>query len=203
MKRLIILQLISICVPNLAATLHAEINHEEILRRVEEGVVGGVLFLGRNVSVSTELRRMVDQVRHCKCMYVPIVAIDEEGGVIERLGHVQGFEPTPSAAEIGKKDSAVARAAYAQRAEKLAYIGFNMNMAPVVDLNIEANNPVIGRLDRSFSRSPQTAISRASVFVEEHHKRGLATCLKHFPGHGSSTSDSHDGIADVTNTWSI
>jgi beta-N-acetylhexosaminidase len=228
MKRFIILQLIPIFVLNLAATLHAEINHDEILRRVvgqkiivgffghatddpdfkramknlEDGVVGGVLFLGRNVSDSTELRRMVDQIRHCKCMYTPIVAIDEEGGVIERLGHAQGFEPTPSAAEIGKKDSAVARAAYARLAEKLAYIGFNMNLAPVVDLNIEANNPVIGRLDRSFSRSPKVAISRASVFIEEHHKRGIATCLKHFPGHGSSISDSHEGIADVSKTWS-
>jgi beta-N-acetylhexosaminidase len=227
-KRSIILQLMPIFVLAFAATLHAETSRDDILRRIvgqkiivgffgrsvedpdfkrvmknlEEGTVGGVLFLGRNVSNSTDLRRMVDQVRHCKCIYAPLVAIDEEGGVIERLGHAQGFEPTPSAAEIGEKDSAIARTAYARLAEKLAYIGFNMNLAPVVDLKIDGNNPVIGRLGRSFSGSPTVVVSRAAVFIEEHHKRGIATCLKHFPGHGSSISDSHDGIADVTKTWS-
>jgi beta-N-acetylhexosaminidase len=173
-----------------------------VLKNLEQGIVGGVLFLGRNISNKTDLEIMVRDVKNCKCAKTPLIAIDEEGGVIERLGETKGFENTASAAEIGRGNEEKARVAYAQLANKLSELGFNMNLAPVVDLNVNPTNPIIGQLNRSFSRSPQTVSQYASIFIEEHHKHGIATALKHFPGHGSSSTDSHDSIVSVEKSWS-
>jgi beta-N-acetylhexosaminidase len=173
-----------------------------VLKNLEQGFVGGVLFLGRNISSKTDLELMVREVKNCKCDVPPLIAIDEEGGVIERLGESQGFEHTASAAEVGRENEAKARTDYERLAKKLSDIGFNMNLAPVVDLNLNPKNPIIGRLDRSFSSLPLAVSLYASIFIEEHHKRGIATALKHFPGHGSSSDDSHDSIANVETSWS-
>jgi beta-N-acetylhexosaminidase len=173
-----------------------------VIRDLEQGFVGGVLFLGRNISNKTDLELMVREVKNCKCAVLPLIAIDEEGGVIERLGELQGFNHTASAAEVGREDEAKAKADYALLARKLSDVGFNINLAPVVDLNTNPTNPIIGRLNRSFSSSPEVVSRYASIFIEEHHKRGIATALKHFPGHGSSTSDSHEAIANVETSWS-
>ena len=173
-----------------------------VIRDLEQGFVGGVLFLGRNISNKTDLELMVREVKNCKCAVLPLIAIDEEGGVIERLGELQGFIHTASAAEVGREDEAKARADYGRLAKKLSDVGFNINLAPVVDLNINPTNPIIGRLNRSFSSSPEIVSRYASIFLEEHHKQGIATALKHFPGHGSSTNDSHEAIANVETSWS-
>jgi beta-N-acetylhexosaminidase len=95
-----------------------------------------------------------------------------------------------------------ARSEYKKLAQELAATGFNMNLAPVVDLNINKSNPIIGMLNRSFSDNPETVSRYASIFIEEHRKQGVLTALKHFPGHGSSAQDSHETVADVETTWS-
>ena len=105
-----------------------------VLKNLEQGIVGGVLFLGRNISTRTDLEIMVRDVRNCKCAKTPLIAIDEEGGVIERLGETKGFENTPSAAEIGGGSEGEARAAYQRLANKLSELGFNTNLAPVVEI---------------------------------------------------------------------
>lgn len=80
-------------------------------------------------------------------------------------------------------------------------LGFNLNLGPVVDLNINPDNPIIGRLGRSYADDPKRVESYARAFVDGHRANGVLTSLKHFPGHGSSISDSHKGSADVTKTW--
>jgi len=87
-------------------------------------------------------------------------------------------------------------------AQTLASVGVNLNLAPVVDLNVNPTNPIIGALGRSFSADPSVVTTQAEAFVEGHRSVGVRTTLKHFPGHGSSTADSHLGVVDVTNTWS-
>ena len=81
-------------------------------------------------------------------------------------------------------------------------VGINMNYAPVVDLAVNANNPVIAKVRRSYSSEPLIVTKHAMSCILAHHENGVKTILKHFPGHGSSTADSHKGIVDVTNTWS-
>jgi beta-N-acetylhexosaminidase len=86
--------------------------------------------------------------------------------------------------------------------QKLSSLGFNLNLGPVVDLDRNPQNPVISRLERSYGKNADTVIKYAAAFIEEHRKRRILTVLKHFPGHGSSSVDSHAGVADVQSSWS-
>ena len=87
-------------------------------------------------------------------------------------------------------------------ASTLSELGINLNFAPVVDLNRNPENPIIAKKERSFSQNPEVVISHAKQFIKAHAESGILTCIKHFPGHGSSASDSHLGFVDVTQTWS-
>jgi beta-N-acetylhexosaminidase len=132
-----------------------------------------------------------------------IVAIDEEGGEVARLGPDHGFPATVSAAALGRRNDP----AYTQErgqaiARTLGSVGVNLNLAPVVDLNVNPDNPIIGALDRSFSANPAVVTAQALAFIAGHHTERLHCTLKHFPGHGSSTGDTHLGVVDVTHTWS-
>ncbi|MFW5723802.1 MAG: glycoside hydrolase family 3 protein [Halochromatium sp.] len=87
-------------------------------------------------------------------------------------------------------------------AQTLADNGLNLNFAPVVDLNRNPDNPIIGRLERSFSADPHQVVQHAAAVVRAQQRRGILSTLKHFPGHGSAGADSHTEVVDVTDTWS-
>jgi beta-N-acetylhexosaminidase len=91
---------------------------------------------------------------------------------------------------------------YGVMADHLAALGFTANFGPVVDLALNPANPVIARYGRSFGAAPHDVVAFARAFVHAHDEAGVATALKHFPGHGSSTADSHDGAIDLNPTWS-
>lgn len=132
-----------------------------------------------------------------------LISVDAEGGRVARLDPALGFPATESAAALGARDDpAYTQLAAAQIATTLAAAGINLNLAPVVDVNVNPNNPIIGALDRSFSADPEGVTSHAGAFVRGHHERQVLTTLKHFPGHGSSTGDTHLGVVEVTDTWS-
>ncbi|HEX6473838.1 MAG TPA: glycoside hydrolase family 3 N-terminal domain-containing protein, partial [Candidatus Limnocylindria bacterium] len=131
-----------------------------------------------------------------------LIAVDEEGGQVARLGPDHGFPPTVSAAELGAEDDVrVTRRAGRDIARTLRAAGINLNLAPVVDLNLNPDNPIIGALDRSFGADPDLVHRQAAAFMDGHRAIGVWTTLKHFPGHGSATGDTHLGVVDVTDTW--
>ena len=131
-----------------------------------------------------------------------LIAVDEEGGQVARLGPDHGFPPTQSAAELGEHDNVrITRRAGRGIALTLLQAGINLNLAPVVDLNLNPANPIIGALDRSFGADPELVHRQGAAFIQGHHAVGVRTTLKHFPGHGSSTGDTHLGVVDVTDTW--
>jgi beta-N-acetylhexosaminidase len=131
------------------------------------------------------------------------VAVDAEGGLINRLKQRYGFIPIPSHQELGKKDNLEETERFSSfLAQELSLLGFNLNFAPVVDLNLNPENPVIGGLGRSFSEDPGKVFNHARAFISGQHKYGILTSIKHFPGHGSSKEDSHKGLVDVTDTYS-
>jgi beta-N-acetylhexosaminidase len=86
-------------------------------------------------------------------------------------------------------------------ARGIAAEGFSVNFGPVADLNTNPNNQIIARFGRAFSAEVETVIAYDEAFIKAHHAAGLITALKHFPGHGSSTADSHEGFVDITRTW--
>lgn len=129
-----------------------------------------------------------------------LIAVDAEGGSVNRLKSENGFLDILSAKEMGK-NLETAKKESEKLANELKELGFNMNLAPVVDVDINANNPIIGKLDRSFSSDPNKVITSAEAFIKAHSDKNIITVAKHFPGHGSSTSDSHLAMVDVTDTY--
>jgi beta-N-acetylhexosaminidase len=86
-------------------------------------------------------------------------------------------------------------------AQNLASLGFNLNLAPVVDLDANPDNPIIKGKGRSFAADPEAVTRHAMEFMQAHRNHGILTCAKHFPGHGSAAGDTHLGMVDVTTTW--
>jgi beta-N-acetylhexosaminidase len=131
-----------------------------------------------------------------------LVAVDQEGGRVSRFKQERGFPGTPPAVELGSSPDLRATIDSArQTARMLRDVGVNLNLAPVVDLNVYEKNPIIGRYGRSFSADPEVVAAHSAVWIREHRRRGILSCLKHFPGHGSSRTDSHLGFVDITETW--
>ncbi len=156
----------------------------------------------RNIDSPDQLRALTDQIaRYAQPQ--PFISIDQEGGFVARLSPERGFPATQSAAQLGAiDDPATTYAAADGIAATLEAARINLNFAPVVDLNVNPNNPIIGAYDRSFSADPDVVSRNAAEFIRAHHDHGILCALKHFPGHGSSTGDSHLGFVDVTDTWS-
>lgn len=116
---------------------------------------------------------MTRQIRACKCRSIPFIAIDEEVGTIERLGRNIGLEETPSAAKVAQESVASARQTYGSLVQKLSSLYFNTNLGPVVDLDKNPNNPVIGRLHRSLGGDAPKVARYAATFIREHRKQHI------------------------------
>jgi beta-N-acetylhexosaminidase len=155
----------------------------------------------RNVSSPAQLKSLTATLQNAAGGDL-LIAIDQEGGRVNRLKERLGFPATVSAKRLGSIDNQDTTRAYASRtAGVLRELGINMNFAPVVDLDLNPDNPVIGGIERSFGSTSEIVTRHARLFVEAHRGMGVATVLKHFPGHGSSAGDTHLGVTDVTDTW--
>jgi beta-N-acetylhexosaminidase len=182
-----------------------------IVADIRDHALGGVVLFDYDTPTATPVRniaspeQLVSLVGGLQAVAaVPlIVAVDEEGGRVARLDQRHGFPPTVSAQAMGERaDLAFTRQEATGMARTLRAAGINLNLAPVVDLNVNPTNPIIGALGRSFSADPTVVTAQAGAFIDAHHQVGVACTLKHFPGHGSSTGDTHLGVVDVTATWS-
>jgi beta-N-acetylhexosaminidase len=186
-------------------------DNSPIVRDIADRHIGGVVLYDydvpadipiRNIESPAQLKKLIAKLQAASPIPL-LVAIDQEGGNVSRLKQSAGFPPTVSAQYLGSiNDLSLTRRHADQIAETLAELGINLNLAPVVDLNTNPDNPIIGRLGRSFSANPEIVTSHAAEFIKAHRRYGVLCALKHFPGHGSSTGDSHLGLTDVTSTWS-
>lgn len=178
---------------------------QAVRRQLAEGVIGGVVLFPENIASPEQLKSLTAFLRNARLSPAPFIAVDQEGGKVQRLDKWNGHGRFPSAASVAKNPSyaspEAAERLYGEMAKELAEAGFNMNLGPVVDLNLNPNNPVIGARDRSFGADPEVVISLATSFIKAHRAANIATVAKHFPGHGSSTADSHKTLADISETW--
>jgi beta-N-acetylhexosaminidase len=174
-----------------------------LIGEIAKGQIGGVMYLKTNVTTLAAVKAMNAAFKAASPTLPPFISLDQEGGRVQRLTSDVGFAEMPSAQDVSRNDTpAEARAIYLKTAKALAGLGFNLNFGPVVDLNVNPDNPIIGKYGRSFGTDPNRVAKYASAFIEAHHEAGVLTALKHFPGHGSSTSDSHKGFVDISSTWS-
>ncbi len=181
-----------------------------VVEQIRAGQVGGVVLFDvdvltgepvRNVRSPDQVRAIVDGLQRAAGGSL-LVAVDQEGGRVMRLKDKHGFSPAASQRELAQRGVTATREQAAQTARTLSQLGINLNLAPVVDLDVNPKSPAIGALDRSFSADTQVVSEHARAVIEGHHERGVLTAVKHFPGHGSAVADSHRGFVDVSSTWS-
>lgn len=157
---------------------------------LEEIKPGGVIIFGRNIESAIQLRKLLDDVRS-SINLTPLLGIDQEGGLVDRLRRIS--TPMPAARAIRQHgDLAGARALGRITGEILRLLGFNMNFAPVMSIMTEDRDLLSnGLYSRSFGRSPGEVLGYTMVYLRGLQGTGCLGCTKHFPGIGAGEIDSH------------
>ena len=179
--------------------------------------LGGVILFDKDLTTDTYGKNLQNQPQ-IKCLThklnhyanktsvdgkrLPLlIAIDYEGGAVDRLTKIDGCMTTLKARELTRLVKEELEEELIQMALTLKTLGFNLNFAPVVDLDLNHNYGIIGKLDRCFSADPAVVTQMARQFVNVFNRYGIACCYKHFPGHGSALGDTHEGFVDVSETY--
>lgn len=168
---------------------------DELKAALVQYPVGGIILFARNIQTPEQLTALNAALANMEPIS-PFLAVDEEGGLVARLGNHKAFDlPTyKSAGAVGSSGNAedalqmgLTIGGYLQE------YGFNLDFAPVADVNTNPNNPVIGT--RAFSDQPEIAAQMAAAFRDGLREKGIIATFKHFPGHGDTDQDSHSGLA--------
>jgi beta-N-acetylhexosaminidase len=155
---------------------------------------GGVILFSRNLESVEQIVELTNDLQRCSPKSPLLISIDQEGGRVTRLP--KGFTIFPPCQVLGRcKSSELAYAAAATIATELRAVGINMNMAPVLDVNSNPDNPVIG--DRAFGSTPDVVSELALVTAAGLQDNKVVACGKHFPGHGDTNADSHKELPVV------
>jgi len=179
---------------------------DPLMQEIRTNMLGGIILFEKNIAKTDSKEQLKKLIATMKAAApIPLlVSIDEEGGKVHRLKEKYGFVSMPSAAYLGKLENSDSTLFYNRRlAAELAELGINFNYAPTLDIALNPDNKVIVQRERSFSPLEEVVSKHALLCIQAHHENGVKTILKHFPGHGSSTGDSHVGIVDVTQTWNF
>lgn len=165
----------------------------ESRKLLDEISPGGVCLFARNIREAAQTRNFLDEISACLPIQ-PLLSIDQEGGLVDRLRRV--VTPMPSAVSLENVENVKKLAAIT--AEVLQILGFNMNFAPVVDV-IDANRgkQSNGIYSRNFGNSKEAAAEYAESYLNEMQSGGIVGSLKHFPGLGASRVDSHEELPSV------
>ena len=177
---------------------------DPIVQDIRQGRLGGVILFAKNIADTNSVIRL-KQLTYGLQAQTPVplfIAIDQEGGRVNRLKPKYGFPKSVTAAYLGALNNPDTTRFYAQlTAGTLAALGFNVNFAPVLDLASNPDNPIIAKYERAYSADPRVVATHAGITIRQHSRLKVITVGKHFPGHGSSQHDTHKGMADVTDTW--
>jgi beta-N-acetylhexosaminidase len=171
---------------------------ETTKKSIEARPVGGLVYFSANLQDRSQVQKLLSGAQ--SFAKTPMfLGVDEEGGIVSRVGGNSALGTTkhPSAADVGKTaDMKTAFEVGKTMANELMELGFNLNFAPVADVITNPDNTEIG--SRAYSADPETAAAMVAAMVQGLQHNGMISCLKHFPGHGSTAADSHLG-ASVSN----
>lgn len=181
----------------------------EAQRMLSETNIGGVILFdydtptksyGRNIKTKAEATKLISDLQsHAK---TPLfISIDEEGGKVSRLKKVPGFIPTLSVAKLSLKTDTQVQSIAKGLGQILSSYGFNMNFAPVLDVNVNKKSPAIGAVGRSFSHLQSVVARKGMAFSKGLEQSNIIPVGKHYPGHGSAFADTHKGFVDITNSF--
>lgn len=164
--------------------------------------IGGFCVFAYHIADQVQLDSMVRTLKSGRRVN-PLLCIDEEGGRVARLGnhpafpHLRRFPNLQERAGIYGRDSIYATANYIGR--YLKEYGFDVDFAPIADVDTNSDNPVIGV--RALSKDPAQAAEMVCAYMHGLHDAGVVSCLKHYPGHGDTSGDSHKGFVSISRTW--
>ena len=164
--------------------------------------LGGIILYARNVHSPAQLQNLTKAFKDVNPSI--FISVDQEGGKVQRLNEKNGFKNFPSAHNISETITPINayNLVFKPIALMLSTYSINLNFAPVVDVNNKENPcDVIGKLERSYSDDPNIVTEYAREFIKAHNEYGIASCIKHFPGHGYALYDSHHAQVDVTDTY--
>ena len=160
--------------------------------------VGGIIYFSENIYNEGQISDMI-RLSQEYARYPLFIGVDEEGGRVSRLSSIGVTDTLEPMATYGAQgDTARVREIGQTLGTQLGSVGFNIDFAPVADVVTNPNNTEIG--DRSFSSDPQVAADMVAAMVEGLQSSGTISCLKHFPGHGSTEADSHEGLSVTSRT---
>lgn len=185
-----------------------------VVQWLQKDGLGGVLLFdydlpakkhGKNLRDKAQIKQLNHDLNHYSSLNknaLPLlIAIDYEGGAVDRLSKVEHCMKTMQPCEQGLLSDADLYKEVQAMASTIKDLGFNLNFAPVVDLNLNDQQGILGKLGRCFSSDPELVSKAAKQFVQAFSEHGIACSYKHFPGHGSATGDTHEGFVDVTDTY--
>ncbi|MCD7879906.1 MAG: beta-N-acetylhexosaminidase [Candidatus Gastranaerophilales bacterium] len=165
-----------------------EYNSNKYFKNLLKNALGGVIFFTQNIETKAQITELISNLK--KEAVIPMFySIDQEGGRVERTENIYGGKRYLSAKYAYEKGCDFLKTQTAQIAKELKTYGFNMNFAPVLDVNTNVKNPIIG--ERAFSSDTQDVISASKIVISEYINNGIIPVGKHFPGHGAAESDSH------------
>ena len=179
---------------------------DSLFIELSKNKIGGIILFEKNINPKNsfdELQKLLKRIQAIN-NHSMFIAIDEEGGKVNRLKEKYGFHKTRSAKSLGEENNLDSTYYYAKKTSRLLNnLGININYAPTLDLSINLNNPVIYKAERSYGRQPNHVISHARSFILSHREDSVITVIKHFPGHGSSDEDTHLEVTDISDSWLV
>ncbi|KAI8986489.1 glycoside hydrolase superfamily [Pilobolus umbonatus] len=175
---------------------------KEILDLITTHNLGSIILFSRNIESREQVQKLTNDLqtaaRNAGHTRPLLIAIDQENGVVRRLGSSGTYLPGSMALGAIHSTSDAYQVAKATAIE-LKALGINWNLAPVMDVNSNPLNPVIGV--RSFGEDPQLVARMGIAQVEGYHQQCVVTSLKHFPGHGDTASDSHVDVPLINKSY--
>ena len=187
-------------------------HHSDIVRHIHDFNLGGIILYDedleiggrgtRNIKSQNQIWELTQQLQSYSDDGL-LVAIDQEGGSVTRLKPDYGFPELSSWNHIGLLDNILMTEQFANSvSDSLKICGINLNLAPVLDLDYGAET-IIGKSNRALSSEPKKVIEHAEIFINALKKNNIISCGKHFPGQGSASGDTHEGVTDISETWNV
>ncbi|WP_220183989.1 beta-N-acetylhexosaminidase [Thermoactinomyces mirandus] len=172
--------------------------NEQARTLVTDYHVGGIIYFDRNVESPSQMAKLSNDLQKLALSTerkIPLfITVDQEGGKVARLK--EGFTSFPGNMALGAtRSKELAFQTGKEMGKELRAVGINLNMAPVMDVNNNPQNPVIGV--RSFSENPELTAELGSDMIRGFHESKILTIAKHFPGHGDTAVDSHVGLPEI------
>lgn len=169
----------------------------DLINTLKDYPMGGFILFDKNIVEPKQLKELIHQLNE-NLRITPFISVDEEGGLVSRIANNPNFEVTQFPNMIETQSTHEATQIGITIGSYLKELGFNLDFAPVADVNSNPNNPVIG--PRSFSEDPQIVSLMIEAITKGFHQSQMIVTLKHFPGHGDTQNDSHEGLVSTNKT---